>query len=156
MLKKSGTHAGICSELTALYERKNHDYGDSFGKNFAEYGNVYPIIHMSEKLDRLKTLVKGHDQKVMNESIEDTLLDLANYAIMTIVEWRERRTVAVKEVATSGIHYDKCKKDCLCTSCAHDNADKDEEACCIKHKRSCSSTHECHDYQKEVKTNATE
>jgi len=85
-MEKINTHFEICKRLNALYAQKNHDYGDSFGKNYAEYGNVYPIIHLSEKLDRLKTLVKGNDQKVVNESIEDTLLDLANYAIMTVVE----------------------------------------------------------------------
>lgn len=89
-MKKSEIHAQICSELTALYERKNHDYGDSFKKNFDEFGSVYPIIHLSEKLDRLKTLMCCEDQKVNDESIEDTLMDLANYAIMTLVERRIR------------------------------------------------------------------
>jgi hypothetical protein len=86
MLKKIGTHAGICSELTALYERKNHDYGDSFGKSFKEYGMAMPCIRLEDKLNRLKALTRSGNQQVSDESIDDTLMDLANYAIMTLVE----------------------------------------------------------------------
>ncbi len=88
MLKKIGTHTDICSELTALYERKNHDYGDSFGKSFKEYGMAMPCIRLEDKLNRLKALTRSGNQKVSDESIDDTLMDLANYAIMTIVERR--------------------------------------------------------------------
>lgn len=88
MQKKVYIHAAICSELNALYERKNHDYGDSFSRNYEEFGIVYPLIHLQEKLDRLKSLRKNVAM-VEEESIEDTLLDLSNYAIMTVVERRK-------------------------------------------------------------------
>lgn len=84
---KVAVHATICSDLTALYERKNHDYGDSFGKGFAEYGMTMPCIRLEDKLNRLKSLLKS-DAQVMDESIDDTLMDLANYAIMTLIERR--------------------------------------------------------------------
>lgn len=91
-LQKTGpdkvtTHASICSDLTALYERKNHDYGDSFGKGFAEYGMTMPCIRLEDKLNRLKSLLKSSAQ--VDESIDDTLMDLANYAIMTLIERKE-------------------------------------------------------------------
>jgi hypothetical protein len=85
---KTDLHASICAELTALYERKNHDYGDSFAQNYDEFGMVYPIIHLKEKLDRLKSIC--NDGAKVHESIEDTLLDLANYAIMTVAERRAK------------------------------------------------------------------
>lgn len=81
-------HSRICGELTSLYERKNHDYGDSFAKSFSEYGMAMPCIRLEDKLNRLKALTKSGNQKVSDESIDDTLMDLANYAIMTIVERR--------------------------------------------------------------------
>lgn len=84
---KATTHASICSDLTALYERKNHDYGDSFGKGFAEYGMTMPCIRLEDKLNRLKSLLKSDAQ--VDESIDDTLMDLANYAIMTLIERKE-------------------------------------------------------------------
>ena len=85
---KVTAHASICSDLTALYERKNHDYGDSFGKGFAEYGMTMPCIRLEDKLNRLKSLLKSGAQ-VKDESIDDTLMDLANYAIMTLIERKE-------------------------------------------------------------------
>lgn len=81
-------HSRICDELTALYERKNHDYGDSFAKSFTEYGMAMPCIRLEDKLNRLKALTRSNEQKVSDESIDDTLMDLANYAIMTLVERR--------------------------------------------------------------------
>ena len=46
-----------------------------------------PRIRLGDKLNRFKTLTKGQRYIVVkNESIRDTLLDLANYAIMTIME----------------------------------------------------------------------
>lgn len=83
---KTELHANICAELTALYERKNHDYGDSFGKSFKEYGMAMPCIRLEDKLNRLKALTRNGNQQVNDESIDDTLMDLANYAIMTLVE----------------------------------------------------------------------
>lgn len=90
-MTKLEQHAAVCAELTSTYERKNHDYGDSFSRNYSEYGMVYPIIHMQEKLDRIKTLSK-QSECMVSESLEDSLLDLANYAIMTVVENSNRRT----------------------------------------------------------------
>ena len=83
---KNELHASICAELTALYERKNHDYGDSFGKSFKEYGMAMPCIRLEDKLNRLKALTRSGNQQVNDESVDDTLMDLANYAIMTLVE----------------------------------------------------------------------
>ncbi len=84
---KATTHAAICSDLTDLYERKNHDYGDSFGRGFKEYGMTMPCIRLEDKLNRLKSLLKSDAQ--VDESIDDTLMDLANYAIMTLIERKE-------------------------------------------------------------------
>ena len=79
-------HSEICNELNRLYERKNHDYGDSFHQTFVEEGMAMARIRLGDKFNRFKTLSRGGDQKVDDESIRDTLIDLANYAIMTVVE----------------------------------------------------------------------
>lgn len=79
-------HAMICDELKDLYKRKNADYGDSFHKTFIEEGMAMPRIRLSDKLERFKRLTKNKERLVVDESIRDTLIDLANYAIMTIVE----------------------------------------------------------------------
>ena len=79
-------HAAICDELKDLYMRKNTDYGDSFHKTFIEEGMAMSRIRLSDKLERFKRLTKSGEQNVKDESVRDTLIDLANYAIMTIVE----------------------------------------------------------------------
>ena len=80
-------HTQICNELNDIYKRKNSDYGDSFGKSFLEYGMTMPCIRLEDKLNRLKSLtINNNIQEVNDESIYDTLEDLANYAIMTLIE----------------------------------------------------------------------
>lgn len=84
---KVDIHKNISAELNSLYAAKNSDYNDSFGKSFAEYGMAMPCIRLEDKLNRLKALtVHNKNQNVKDESVEDTLADLANYAIMTLVE----------------------------------------------------------------------
>lgn len=82
-------HADICKELNELYAKKNADYGDSFHLSYLEEGMAMPRIRLSDKLNRLKTLTKQAqaEQKVKTESVRDTLIDLANYAIMTVMEF---------------------------------------------------------------------
>ena len=82
---KTEKHKLICEKLNALYEAKNADYGDSFEKSYMEYGLTMSCIRLEDKLNRLKSLNFSKTAKV-NESVEDTLMDLANYAIMTLIE----------------------------------------------------------------------
>ena len=86
MEDKVRKHERICTDLNDIYARKNKDYGDSFGRSFAEYGMTMPCIRLDDKLQRLKNLTRNGSASVNDESIEDTLLDLANYAIMTLIE----------------------------------------------------------------------
>lgn len=83
--KKVLTHEMICKTMTDLYEKKNHDYGDSFAKMRKEFDNAI-LIRIYDKFSRLKTLKSGAEQKVSDESIKDTLFDLANYCIMELIE----------------------------------------------------------------------
>ena len=79
-------HKQICLALNNLYANKNHDYGDSFHQTFVEEGMAMPRIRLGDKFNRFKTLSRNGEQKVNDESIRDTLIDLANYAIMTVLE----------------------------------------------------------------------
>ena len=92
-MDKATMHADICKNLNDLYQRKNHDYGDSFGKSYQEYGMTMACIRLEDKLNRLKSLCK-QEAKVQDESLEDTLMDLANYAIMTLVERKNIQVIA--------------------------------------------------------------
>lgn len=79
-------HASVCEEIHELYVQKNRDYGDSFHQTFVEEGMAMPRIRLGDKFGRFKTLTLTGVQHVTDESIRDTLLDLANYALMTVVE----------------------------------------------------------------------
>ena len=96
MFDNEKEHQEICDTLHEIYVKKNHDYGDSFSKNFDEYGLIYPEMHIKEKFDRFKSL-RTSAAMVVNESIEDTLLDMANYCILTVLEMRKLNEVVEEE-----------------------------------------------------------
>ena len=79
-------HRKIVMGLNELYARKNADYGDSFHDTYIEEGMAMARIRLSDKLNRFKSLTRNNQQQVKDESVRDTLLDLANYAIMTVIE----------------------------------------------------------------------
>ena len=82
-----GHHAAVCMEMNELYDRKNRDYGDSFHKTFMEEGMAMARIRLSDKMERFKKLSREDGEaRVKDESIRDTLVDLANYAVMTVME----------------------------------------------------------------------
>ena len=83
---KVARHHTICQKLNAVYKAKNHDYGDSFGDTFKKLGIISAVTRLSDKMNRLMSLAVAHDAQVKDEKIEDTLLDMANYAIMTLIE----------------------------------------------------------------------
>ena len=89
-LTKTERHLQLCKILNEVYNRKNHDYGDSFHQTFLEEGFAMARIRLTDKLNRFKALTRTNEkQKVTDESLTDTLMDLANYALMTIMEMRE-------------------------------------------------------------------
>ena len=81
----------ITNEMAELYARKNADYGDSFGQTYRELGIISAVTRMSDKMNRLKRLTtREYQRAVKDESIDDTLTDLACYAVMTLMERRRR------------------------------------------------------------------
>lgn len=81
-------HKDICTELNEVYAKKNHDYGNSFGETFDKLGIISAVTRISDKYNRLVSLCTKpeEERKVKDESITDTLLDMANYCIMTVIE----------------------------------------------------------------------
>lgn len=81
-------HLEIITKLNKLYALKNSDYGDSFGETYHKLGIISALTRISDKYNRLVSLATKpeEERKVKDESIQDTLLDLSNYCIMTIIE----------------------------------------------------------------------
>lgn len=86
----------ITSELVTLHKRKNADYGDSFAETFRKFGLVSAAVRISDKTNRLCALAK-QERCVMDETVEDTLRDLACYAIMTLCELHNETAKMGKE-----------------------------------------------------------
>ncbi|MBL4951072.1 DUF1599 domain-containing protein [Neobacillus sp. YIM B02564] len=84
-LSREQLHRNVIEEIHKTFKIKNADYGNSFGEQYEEYGLLSALIRLDDKMRRLKQLNKQEAQ-VKDESIRDTLLDLANYSIMTIME----------------------------------------------------------------------
>lgn len=79
----------ITAALASQYQRKNEAYGDSFGKSVNKYGVISALTRMSDKWNRLESLlIDGNKNEVNDESVDDTLLDLATYCIMTVLATR--------------------------------------------------------------------
>ncbi|TLQ49379.1 DUF1599 domain-containing protein [Ruoffia tabacinasalis] len=70
--------------MNNLYERKNADYGNSFDRSLDADGLLVAKIRLGDKYNRFSQLISKQAQ-IKSESIEDTLIDLANYAVMTLI-----------------------------------------------------------------------
>lgn len=83
------TFASIVKEMTELYAKKNHDYGNAFGEIIKEVGLPYGVGKLKEKLKRIETLINTKAE--VNESLEDSLIDLACYTVMTLSYLKRRK-----------------------------------------------------------------
>lgn len=96
----------ICARMTEIYEKKNAAYGDSFHKSFLEEGIAMPRIRLGDKMNRFKTLSRDCGFPDNGETMIDTLIDIANYCVMTIMELEEQRDI----VAIGYTEYDDLMK----------------------------------------------
>lgn len=68
--------------LADILQAKNDAYGDSFTKSVDEDGLLVLKIRLGDKFNRISELIKNGKSKENDESLEDTLLDTAGYAIL--------------------------------------------------------------------------
>ena len=80
----------ITNNMVKTYAAKNHDYGNSFDQSLDKFGLVASVVRLGDKMNRIESLTKKEAQ-VKDESIKDTLLDMANYAIMTVM-WMDKKS----------------------------------------------------------------
>ena len=90
-------HLILCNKLNTIYEQKNKAYGNSFGETFEKLGLISAITRISDKYNRLVNLATHPDINKGDEAIEDTLLDMANYCLMTYMELQKENNGAANE-----------------------------------------------------------
>lgn len=83
--EKIQKHQELLDTLHEVYIAKNHDYGDSVHDTYNKYGIVSFLVRLEDKLNRARTLSKN-TQLVNDEKLRDTLLDMANYALLAVLE----------------------------------------------------------------------
>lgn len=74
------------TRMLEITTKKNNDYGgtaDPF-KNFREFGALGILVRMSDKFARLRTAIEEQRKFEVDESIEDTAIDLANYSLLLL------------------------------------------------------------------------
>lgn len=81
-------HKKILEEMHDLYRRKNTDYGDSTHETYLKFGPNAYLVRMQDKLNRIHHLTSQGTGNgyVTDESICDSLMDLANYSILMLME----------------------------------------------------------------------
>ena len=76
----------LTDSLSNLLIKKNKDYGDSFGKTLEKYGDISFMVRLEDKINRLESIIKKGEINVTSESENDTLMDIAGYCLLKIIE----------------------------------------------------------------------
>ena len=93
-------HKAITDQMHEITKAKNADYTGKGADPFANFRavNVAGIstaqgffTRIADKYMRLAGFVKNQTLEVKDESVEDTLLDMANYCILMVCEMRDRK-----------------------------------------------------------------
>lgn len=107
-MNKVERHSELCNKIHNLYKNKNSDYGDSVHDTYKKYGLVSFLVRMEDKLNRLNTLNKNANNiKITDEKLEDTLLDLANYALIALVELEDEKSECCTAEGVTDFEYNK-------------------------------------------------
>lgn len=80
----------LINEMKDTYNKKNSDYGNAFDILLDDVGIDAALTQIGIKWMRFRNLAKKKSNNY--ESLEDTLLDMANYAIMTVAWMVDNRS----------------------------------------------------------------
>ena len=80
----------ILDEMQSIHIAKNKDYKGSADGTADKFGITAYAIRLGDKYNRFVNLIDNENQ-VKDESIEDTLIDMANYAVMALAWFRKNK-----------------------------------------------------------------
>lgn len=89
MVNESNPFKDYTNQLADVLNQKNQAYGDSFTKSVDKFGKTVIAVRLSDKFNRICNLIKRGELKENDESLEDTLLDLAGYSILGLKYLKE-------------------------------------------------------------------
>ena len=76
----------IAQDVAMLVLEKNADYGDAWQK----HGLAGVLVRISDKALRLQNL-EGQEALIVDENIDDTLMDIAGYALLGLLKERSKK-----------------------------------------------------------------
>lgn len=113
--RQASTMMQYAKDMIDQFEKKNEAYGDSFGRSFREYGEIAALVRMGDKFHRIQSLFSGANKKVADESVKDTLIDLAYYCLMTVFELEERENKNyTSTISNTSEYFGEAAGDFLC------------------------------------------
>ena len=83
----------IVTETMELCIKKNKDYGSSVQDTFEKFGDISYLVRITDKYNRICSLLQNGKAEVEDESCSDTIRDLANYAFL----WLASRNLKEKK-----------------------------------------------------------
>ena len=95
--RRSAQLSSVQKEALQIFEEKSLEYG----KTFRQYGPVGILMHISDKLEQMQRLTTKGVELFNDEGLRDILIDLHNYAAMTIVIIDDAREPPTPPPATS-------------------------------------------------------
>jgi len=98
-MKQSEQFYRLLENMKTVHDAKRHDYAskEDIFKNFrtCEMADIPAwkgvAIRIGDKFSRLMSFVKQEELKVKDESIKDTLIDMANYALICAILYDETK-----------------------------------------------------------------
>lgn len=88
----------IHNQQLALMAKKNKDYGNALYEGCSDIGDIYAYCRIFDKAKRFISLIKnGFNPEIREDTLEDTIHDLANYCNMYLA-WKNRYNQENKKV----------------------------------------------------------
>lgn len=104
-------HQYLCLKMVEITKAKNADYsgsGDDPFSNFRQIGHLVQmpnvceigfLTRMSDKFSRIGSFISKGTLQVKDESVEDTLLDLANYCLLMIGFLKSQKPIEPRTIS---------------------------------------------------------
>ena len=75
-------YESIVNQMKDTCIAKNKDYGTSVQDTYEKFGDISYLVRLHDKWNRINALMKNGKAEVKDESIDDTILDMANYLLL--------------------------------------------------------------------------
>jgi len=85
-------HETLSKKARALMAKKSHDYASDADplRNFRRFGGYGVVVRLGDKISRLESFEEQQELLVSDETIEDSVLDILNYAVIYYALYREK------------------------------------------------------------------